>query len=614
MNVDREAQRRFEALRETGRIGGVSDAVLEDAQRQLAGMLAGLAELVDVVPLVGDPGPLAAGGSGQAGHRGDTGPQGGGANPPLPMGEAARRAGEGGAGLVTNGGSEGKGGPHPSPLPLGEGTRSPHPSPLPGGEGKKRASDLCALSVAELAARIRRREVSPVEATRAVLDRIESHDGSLHTFITVTAEQALEDARRAEREIAAGSYRGPLHGVPVAAKDLYQTAGVRTTCGSAILRDWVPNEDAASIATWREAGAVLIGKNTLHEFAFGGTSVNEHTGTPRNPWNPERICGGSSGGSAAAVAAGFAYGAFGSETGNSIRRPASFCGVVGLKPTFGRVSRRGVFPLAWTLDHVGVFARTAADAALLTAPLCGFDPSDPGSRRPPPAQADPAAALAPVAGLRGRCAGVPRALLTGLDPEVERAFEAVLDGLRAHGVEVVDVELPFGGRWTALASSITMHAEAAAVHARWLDEQPRDYGADVLARLFAGRALGAAEYARAQTIRGAVTAELIDALRAVDVLIAPGTPAPAPPVQAGAYVPGDAPWGTEPVAFQLQRLFSLTGVPAAIAPCGLSADGLPLAIQLGGRPWEEGLLLGFVAAIMDSVPDSRRAPAIAPLG
>jgi aspartyl-tRNA(Asn)/glutamyl-tRNA(Gln) amidotransferase subunit A len=291
-----------------------------------------------------------------------------------------------------------------------------------------------------------------------------------------------------------------------------------------------------------------------------------------------------------------------------VRRPASFCGVVGLKPTFGRVSRRGVFPLAWSLDHVGVFARTAADAAALLAPLSAFDGADPGSRRPPAA----GPALDPAADLRGRRAGVPRAALTAADPEVAQAFEQALAGLRERGVDVREVDLPHASRWTALVSSVTMHAEAAAVHARWLRQRPQDYGADVLARLLAGQGLSAADYARAQAMRGAITAELLETLGSVDVILAPGTPTPAPAAQGGAYVPGDLPWGTEPGPFQLQRLFSCTGVPAASAPCGLSSEGLPLAVQIGGRPWEEGPVLGFVAAVMDSVPAARRAPAIAP--
>jgi aspartyl-tRNA(Asn)/glutamyl-tRNA(Gln) amidotransferase subunit A len=291
-----------------------------------------------------------------------------------------------------------------------------------------------------------------------------------------------------------------------------------------------------------------------------------------------------------------------------VRRPAAFCGVVGLKPTFGRVSRRGVLPLAWTLDHVGVFARTPADAAALVAPLAGFDPGDPGSRRPPAGaggEADPAAALAPVPDLRGRRAGVPRAWLAdALAPDVERASERALAALRDTGVEVRDVDLPLAGRWAALVSSVTMHAEAAAVHAGWVDARPHDYGPDVLARLLAGRALAAGEYARAQAMRGAVTAELLDALREVDVLVAPATPAPAPPLPAGAaaYVPGDAPWSTQPGAFQLQRLFSLTGLPAASAPAGLDAGGLPIGVQIAARPWDEGLVLGVAAAVMASVP------------
>jgi aspartyl-tRNA(Asn)/glutamyl-tRNA(Gln) amidotransferase subunit A len=486
---------------------------------------------------------------------------------------------------------------------------------------------LCALTLTDLGVRIRRREVSPVEVTRAVLDRIAAHEDALRTFITLTPDAALAAARVAEGEIARGAYRGPLHGVPLSLKDLFATRGVLTTGGSPILRHWVPDEDAVAVARWREAGAVFLGKNTLHEFAFGGTSVNDHTGTPRNPWDPGRIAGGSSGGSAAAVAAGFAFGAMGSETGNSVRRPAAFCGVLGVKPTFGRISRRGVLPLSWSLDHVGVFARGAADAAALLAPLSGYDPADPGSRRPPAHEGDPATALAPASDLRGRRAAVPRALLTGIDPQVEEAFQEALDALRGAGVEVVEIDLPLASRWAAIASSVTMHAEAAATHEPWLRQRPADYGADVLARLLAGKALTAADYARAQAIREAIRHELLQALgggdgaqpgdssgRGADVLVAPATPAPAPPLQPGAYVPGDAPWDTTPGPFQLQRLSSLTGLPAASAPCGLNREGLPLGVQLTGRPWEEGLLLGFAGAMMGAVPPQRRAPPIAPLG
>ena len=432
-----------------------------------------------------------------------------------------------------------------------------------------------------------------------MLDRIEVHDGLLRTFIVVTAEQALDDARRAETEIGAGMYRGPLHGVPLAAKDLYDQQGVPTTAGSSILRDYVPSGDSAAVAAWRAAGAVLLGKNTMHEFAFGGTSVNEHTGTPRNPWNPEHMCGGSSGGSAAAVAAGFAYGALGSETGNSVRRPAAFCGVVGLKPTYGRCSRRGVFPLAWSLDHVGVFGRTPADVALLANPLGRFDAEDPGSRRAlaSHAGAEWATPLSREA-LRGRRVGVPRALVTGIDPEVIAAFEDALGALRAAGVDVRDVALPLASRWTALVSSITMQSEAASVHARWLRERPLDYGADVLGRLVAGQALTAPDYIRSQEVRGAIRDELLAALHDVDTIVGPGTPAPAPLLQGGALVAGDAPFSTTVSAFHLQRLSSLTGLPAVSVPTDVHSGGLPMAIQLTARPWEEGLALGLAALVI----------------
>ena len=371
---------------------------------------------------------------------------------------------------------------------------------------------MFALTLEQLASAIRRREVSPVEATRVALDRIQAFDGTLRTFITVTADEAMASAKRAEAEIGAGTYRGPLHGVPLAVKDLYDVQGVPTTAGSSILRDWVPPGDSAAVASWRQAGVVLLGKNTQHEFAFGGTSVNEHTGTPRNPWNPDHMCGGSSGGSAAAVAAGLAYGAFGSETGNSVRRPASFCGVVGIKPTYGRYSRSGIFPLAWSLDHVGVFGRTAADAALLLEPLLEFDPSDPGSRHAP-LGVDPS--VTPLEDLRGLRVGVPRSLLGGIDAEILAAFERALEALRGAGAEVQDVELPLSSRWTAIASSVTMQVEAAGVHSRWMRERPQDYGTDVLGRLLAGSCLSATDYARAQAVRGAIQDELLAKLGAL---------------------------------------------------------------------------------------------------
>jgi aspartyl-tRNA(Asn)/glutamyl-tRNA(Gln) amidotransferase subunit A len=251
-----------------------------------------------------------------------------------------------------------------------------------------------------------------------------------------------------------------------------------------------------------------------------------------------------------------------------------------------------------------VFARTPADAALLVAPLGGFDPADPGSRHVP-SDAPP---LTPLSDPRGRRVGVPHALLTGIDPEVIHAFHRALAALRAEGVELRDVALPLASRWTAIASSITMQADAAAVHARWLRERPGDYGADVVARLIAGSALTAAEYIRAQAIRGAIKAELEAALRRVDAIAAPSTPAPAPKLEAGALVAGDAPFGTQVGAFHLQRLWSLTGLPAVSAPLGLHSTGLPMAIQLAGREWEEAILLGMTDVVMD-----RRPAPVAPL-
>ena len=283
------------------------------------------------------------------------------------------------------------------------------------------AREVAFLPLAALADRLRRRELSPVEVTRAYLDRIAMLDPQLTAFITVTAEQALADAAAAEREIAGGGYRGPLHGVPLAIKDLFHTAGVRTTAGSKILADFVPAEDATVVARLRAAGALSLGKTNLEEFAYGATSINPHHGACCNPWDPARIAGGSSGGSAAAVAAGLCSGALGTDSGGSIRQPSALCGLVGLKPTYGRVSRHGVVPLSWSQDHVGPMARTVRDAALLLQALAGHDPRDPASSSAP--VPDYLAGL--EGGVRGLRLGLPSDFFfTRVEPAVEAAVWA----------------------------------------------------------------------------------------------------------------------------------------------------------------------------------------------
>ncbi len=440
-------------------------------------------------------------------------------------------------------------------------------------------SDAIAYAtIRELGARYRARELSPVEVTTALLARIEKLDPALHAFVTPTADRALADARAAEAALRRGDAR-PLLGVPVAHKDIYLTRGIRTTGGSALLADWVPDEDATCVRRWQDAGTVLLGKLITHEFAFGIQFPGHRFAAARNPWNTAHIPGGSSSGSGAALAAGLVYGATGSDTGGSIRGPAAFCGIVGLKPTYGRASRRGVLTLSWTLDHTGPMARTVEDCAYLLQAMAGHDPDDPASSRAPVDDY-----LAPLGrDVRGLRVGVPRNyFFEDIDPEVARAFEEALVTLRGLGAEVRDLEIP------SLAAThsflLILMAEAWAYHERDLRAHPELYGDVVRERIQAGALVTAGEYVQAQRIRARICAETAEVLRTVDVLATPTTPKPATPFSV-AHDPD--------LGFPRSNMppFNITGLPALALPCGFSAAGLPLSLQLAGRPFEEATVL-----------------------
>ena len=442
-------------------------------------------------------------------------------------------------------------------------------------------------SLARLSRALRTREVSPVEMTEALLGRIGADE--TNAFITVTAERAMEDAARAEAEIGAGDYRGPLHGVPVGIKDLVYTKGVRTTMASAFFEDHVPEDDAAIARRLREAGTVLLGKTNTHEFAYGPTGDRSFFGPTRNPHDPARISGGSSGGSGAAVATGLCYGAIGSDTGGSIRIPAALCGVVGMKPTFGRVGKSGVFPLAWTLDHVGPMTRTVEDNALLLSALVGHDPQDLYSADRP--AEDFARDL--ERGLRGSAVGVPTAFyFEHVDREVEARVRESVEAFRSLGAVVREVEVP--NVWETLhAQRLTLAAEAYAVHEERLKSDPDRFDDQGLERLLQGEELRAHRYANAQRRKLRSRREFEEVLGEVDVILSPSVPIPATEIgQRQASINGHE----EAVYSALTRLTgptNMNGLPSLSVPCGTTASGLPVGLQLIGRPFDEATVYRF---------------------
>jgi aspartyl-tRNA(Asn)/glutamyl-tRNA(Gln) amidotransferase subunit A len=464
--------------------------------------------------------------------------------------------------------------------------------------------DVARLTLTQAATLIRERDVAPVELTRAYLERIELLNPRLNAFITVTAERAIADAQRAEEEIAAGQYRGPLHGVPVALKDLFDTAGIRTTGGAKIFADRVPDADATVARRLREAGSVLLGKLNTHELAYGVTTNNPHFGPTRNPWNPAYIPGGSSGGSGAAIAAGLAAATLGTDTGGSVRIPAALCGVVGLKPTYGRVSKAGVLPLSWLFDHVGPLTYTVEDAALLLQAIAGYDAAD-FSTVPMPI-GDYAAPL--KGDIRGLRVGVPRGYFyERLDDEVRAAVEAALDVLRNQGATIQEVAWPSAAALLPAGGGIVL-PEIKDIHAEPLRERPGDLGADLIAG-WSQDASDAVAMAAALRVCYTGTEEVRRVLEAVDVLVTPTTPVPAVPIGEEVVTYGGT---TEPVFDALLRCtapFNATRLPALSVPCGFTAAGLPIGLQIAGRPFDEATVLRVGHAYEQATQWHTRRPA-----
>jgi aspartyl-tRNA(Asn)/glutamyl-tRNA(Gln) amidotransferase subunit A len=431
------------------------------------------------------------------------------------------------------------------------------------------------------------RKLSPVELTSALLERIVRLDPKLNVFIRLDAEAAMNAARAAQAEIMAGHLRGPLHGVPVGIKDIIDVAGLPTTCHSKILIDNVAAQDAVCVARLRGAGAIVLGKLSTHEFAIGGPSLDLPWPPARNPWNSDHHPGGSSSGSGAGISAGLFPLALGSDTGGSVRNPASACGIVGLKPTYGLVSRRGVFPLSFTLDHVGPLTRTVADNALLLEVIAGHDPHDPGSAAAPPGHY--AAGL--ERGVRGLRIGFIRHFHeTDLpaDPEVTAGLEHVVRTLRAAGAEIRDVHLPTLGEFGAV-NRVILQSEAWAIHGTWLRERPGDYGQLARRRLLPGAFISAGDYVHAARRRLEMIVAVEDALRDVDVLLCASAMDPASRI--------DDPVATERTyPRQARTPFNVTGHPALAMMAGLSSGGLPLSVQFIGRYFAEATLFQVARA------------------
>ena len=440
--------------------------------------------------------------------------------------------------------------------------------------------EICFLTIKKAGSLLRNRKLSPTELTQAHLDAIDRLDPTLRTYVTLLPEQALAQAQRAEQEMARSEFRGLLHGIPYALKDLFYTEGVTTEAHSKVMEGFTPAEDAHVVTRLANTGAILLGKQAMGEFAVGSLQTKLYP-QPRNPWNLDYDTGGSSSGSAASVVAGLAMASLGTDTGGSIRGPASYCGAVGLKPTYGRVSRHGVVPLSWSLDHCGPLTRTVEDAALVLQAIAGHDSRDPTSSN----AHVPDYAAAITEGVRGLTIGVPRsffAAAAGTDPQIQDAFEKAMKVFEDLGAHPREVEVP-SLHYYRMAHTALMLSEAYAIHRKRLVLQPDDYAPSTWNHLASGAAFTAADYIQAQRSRSRMRAEFHDIMTDVDVIALPTTHRTAQPVG------NDAVGTLEPQNFR--ACFDMTGMPAITIPCGFTEEGLPVGLQLAGRPFDEATLL-----------------------
>ncbi|HXI06152.1 MAG: amidase [Bradyrhizobium sp.] len=460
------------------------------------------------------------------------------------------------------------------------------------------------LSLTAVAKAIAEKKLSSREVTQSCLDRIAKFNPGLNAFMAIEADEALQAADAADAVLAKGGLRGPLHGVPLAHKDMYYDKGKIVTCGSKIRKDFVAPTTSTALQRLKDAGTVRLGSLQMVEFAYGPTGHNPHYGPVRNPWNTDHITGGSSSGSGSAVAARLTFAALGSDTGGSIRMPAHFCGVTGLKTTVGRISRAGAMPLSWSLDTVGPLAQTVEDCALLTQLMAGADPEDPTASASPVPDLM-AATKHPIKGLK---IGIPGAFyVDDLDSEVARALDETLAVLKKEGAEIVKVELPDQRQLTA-ACQFVLATEAASLHKRWMIERPQDYGAQVLMRLQNGLAIPAVAYLEALRWRGPALSAYLAAVEGTDAVLAPVAPMPAPTI-----AESDVGNSLEAEAV-IQRVTRFTrpinylGLPSLSIPSGFTGSGLPVGMQIIGRSFDEAMLVRIGSAFQRATDHHRKVP------
>lgn len=475
--------------------------------------------------------------------------------------------------------------------------------------------DLEELTIAEIAPRIKRSEISPRELTKHYLDRIKRLDPTLNAYLTVTEEQALADAKRAEGEIRKGKYRGVLHGIPFSIKDNLATKGVRTTAGSKILSEWVPDFDATVVETLKQRGAIILGKTNMHEWAKGSNSINPFYGTSHNPWDTRRIPGGSSGGSGVAVAASLCLASVGTDSAGSVRNPASLCGTVGLKPSYGRVSCYGGVPGTggYSTNHFGILSKTVNDCALVLQSIAGYDPKDPlSSEEPVPNYAKNIGKK-----VKGMRVGVLRGYFNDdLASEVKRTFEEALRTLEAIGMKTEEIVIPHLDLIPALQSA-SSRPEGNSDHDHYLRTRPRDYSPGLLYTLIAGLLIPASVYVTAQRVRRLICQEFDAALERVQAIVAPTTPIPAPTIEECNR--GYVEWDGKRINLQDRRgnfltqctiPFNVTGLPAISTCCGFSSSGLPIGMQIVAGPFQEGVVFQVAHAYEKAAEWYKRKPQI----